>query len=82
MEYGKQVFRPHRGETVEIPEGAVGVSVSTWGDPEKDGHAYVRYLVPTEPDECPESHLDWIDHKANYCPTCGKRLETVEKVKQ
>lgn len=38
-------------ETVELPEGAIGVSLGTWGDPESkhDESAFVtvRYLVPT-----------------------------------
>lgn len=24
--------------------------------------------------ECPESHLDWRDYKADYCPACGEYL--------
>jgi len=23
---------------------------------------------------CPETHADWRDYKANYCPSCGVEL--------
>lgn len=30
---------------------------------------------PPDGRDCPESHTDWIDYKANYCPYCGEELD-------
>lgn len=44
--YRSKAFQPGKGETVSIPDNAIGVTVSTFGDPETDGHVHARYLVP------------------------------------
>ncbi|MEE6210885.1 hypothetical protein U3A55_12070 [Salarchaeum sp. III] len=35
-------------ETVDIPDAAVGVTVSTFGDLDEHGVITARYLVPTD----------------------------------
>lgn len=56
-EYVKERFCPSGAnenlpETIDIPENATGVSLSTWGDPEssleEDAWVTVMYLVPVE----------------------------------
>lgn len=49
-DYFRQQFQPGQGETVEIPDEAIGVTIKTWGDPDGDGAVFVRYLVPVEED--------------------------------
>lgn len=59
-EYVKKQFCPSGAndqvpETVEIPDVAIGVTLSTWGDPESehDEKAFVtaEYLVPEDHDD-------------------------------
>lgn len=47
-EYDSKQFHPADGETVEIPENAIGVSVTSFGDPRREPEAVVsvRYLKP------------------------------------
>lgn len=51
FEYRKRHFQ--KGEGVEIPGGAVGITVSSFGNTNKNGVITVEYLVPTseEPDK-------------------------------
>jgi hypothetical protein len=49
FQYRKEHFQ--KGEGIELPDGAVGVTVSSFGNTEKNGVITVEYLVPagTEP---------------------------------
>lgn len=44
-EYANEMFDPDE-ETVDLPDDAEGITVSTFGD-----YAHVRYLKPVEGDE-------------------------------